>query len=128
MNMNMDNARAINSAAGVASQMPFTPKIAGSRSMVASMNTKEREKARIAETMPLESDVNIPLAKILNPMKNRAMLQMRFPVTANPYTGFSGRAKIDTNGFVAEIDTATVNTEITAIVFKLVDTSFFNFS
>ena len=52
--------------------------------MVISMNTKEREKARIAETMPLDNAVNIPLAKILKPIKNNARVQIRFPVTARP--------------------------------------------
>ena len=82
MNINADRARAISSAAGVASQMPFTPQIAGRISMVISINTKEREKARIAEMTPLDNAVNIPLAKILKPIKNSARVQIRFPVTA----------------------------------------------
>ena len=83
MNIHADRARAINSAAGVASQMPFTPKTAGRISIVISINTKEREKARIAETIPLDKAVNIPLAKILKPIKNSARVQIRFPVTAS---------------------------------------------
>ncbi len=107
--------------------MPFTPKMTGSASIVISINTKEREKARTAETMPLESAVNIPLAKILKPMKNKARVQMRFPVTANSYTGLSGRAKTDTSTFVAANETTTVTTEIAAITRKLTETSFFSF-
>ena len=82
-NINIDKANAISSAAGVASQIPVTPKRAGSISMVISMNTKEREKARIAETIPLDSAVNIPLVKILKPMKNSARVQIRFPAAAS---------------------------------------------
>lgn len=47
------------------------------------MNTKEREKARTAETRPLDRAVNMPLANTLKPMKTRAEEQMRFPVTAS---------------------------------------------
>ena len=83
MNIHADRAKAISSAAGVASQMPVTPKIAGRISMAISMNTKEREKARIAETIPLDSAVNIPLAKMLKPIKSSASVQIRFPVTAS---------------------------------------------
>ena len=83
--------------------------------MVTSMKTKEREKARIAETIPLDNAVNIPLAKMLNPIKNSASVQIRFPVTARPYTGLSGRAKMATSGFVAAKETTTVTTEMTAI-------------
>ena len=91
-NINIDKANAISSAAGVASQIPVTPKRAGSISMVISMNTKEREKARIAETIPLDSAVNIPLVKILKPMKNSARVQIRsmnWPCK-NGYQGLCG--------------------------------------
>ncbi len=77
-------ARAISSAAGVASQMPFTPSSTGRVSMVSIINTKEREKASTPETTPLDSAVNIPLAKMLKPIKSSATVQIRFPVTANP--------------------------------------------
>ena len=127
MNIHADRDNAMSSAAGVASQIPFTPKTAGRTSMVISMNTKEREKARIAETIPLDSAVNIPLAKILNPIKNSARVQIRFPVTARSWTGLSGLAKTDTKGLVAAKEAATVTREITAITFRLVETSFFNF-
>ena len=66
-----------------------------------SMNTKEREKARTAETTPLDRAVNMPLAKILKPMNSSAMVQIRLPVKARPYTGLSGRANTDTSGPVA---------------------------
>ena len=79
-----DRQTAINSAMGVASHIPVTPQTAGSISMAISMNTKDREKARMADTSPFDSAVNIPLAKMLNPMKINAKVQMRFPVTANP--------------------------------------------
>ena len=46
-NIYTDRSMAISSAAGVASQIPFTPRKAGSTSMVTSINTKEREKAKI---------------------------------------------------------------------------------
>lgn len=96
--------------------------------MVISINTKEREKARTAEIIPLDSAVNIPLAKILKPIKTRAKEQIRFPVTASSYTGLSGRAKTDTKGFVAIKENANVIREITAMTFRLVVTSFFNLS
>ena len=67
-----------------ASQIPVTPKTTGSRSIAISMNTNDLENARTAETTPLDSAVNAPLAKMLNPMKNRASVQSRFPVTARP--------------------------------------------
>ncbi len=82
-----DRIRAISSAAGVASQMPFTPKTAGSTSMAASMNTKDREKARMAEIEPFDNAVNIPLANMLKPIKSSTRVQIRFPVTARSYTG-----------------------------------------
>ena len=85
--MKADRATAISSAAGVASQMPFTPSNAGNMSMAIIINTKEREKARTAETPPLDKAVNSPLAKILKPIKRSAVTQIRFPVTASPYTG-----------------------------------------
>ncbi len=78
-----------------------------------SINTNDREKASLAETTPFDSAVNIPLAKILNPIKHSAMVQIRFPVTARSYTGLSGRAKTDTSGLVSAKDTATVIIEIT---------------
>ena len=127
-NMKTDNPSAISSAAGVASQTPFTPKNKGSTIIVINMNTKDLENARTAETTPLDNAVNIPLANILNPMNRSAMVHIRFPVTARPYTGLSGRANMDTNGFVSRKDAATVTSEIPAITFRLVVTSFFIFS
>ena len=62
--------------------MPLTPKIAGSTSIVISINTKDLENARMAEITPFDNAVNVPLAKILNPIKNSAMVQILFPVTA----------------------------------------------
>ena len=41
-----------------------------------SMNTKNLENARTTETTPFDSAVNSPLAKILNPIKRRAMVQI----------------------------------------------------
>lgn len=61
---------AIRSATGVASQIPWIPSRAGSTNMVMNINTKVREKANTADTIPLESAVNIPLIKILKPMIN----------------------------------------------------------
>lgn len=46
------------------------------------IKTNEREKARMADTMPLDRAVNIPLAKTLKPMNSNAIEQMRLPVTA----------------------------------------------
>ncbi len=73
---------AMNSAMGVASQIPVTPKRAGRISMAITVNTKVRENARTAEMIPLESAVNIPLAKILKPTKSNASEQIRLPTTA----------------------------------------------
>ena len=75
---------AINSVAGVASQIPITPKNAGRISMAIMVNTKVRKKASTAEIIPLESAANIPLAKMLNPTKSNASEQIRFPWTARP--------------------------------------------
>ena len=86
-NIKADNPRAISSAAGVASQIPFTPKNTGSTIIVISINTKDLEKAKTAETIPLESAVNIPLANILSPIKRRAIVHILFPVTAKSNTG-----------------------------------------
>lgn len=69
--------------------------------MVISMNTNDCENAETAEITPLDSAVNIPLTKILKPIKSNAMVQLLFPVTASSYTGLSGRAKIDTRGLVS---------------------------
>ena len=91
------------------------------------MNTKDLENAKIAETTPFDSAVNIPLAKILKPMKNNAIVQIRFPVTARLYTGLSGRANIDTNGFVRKKDVATIRIEILVITRMLIVISFFSF-
>ena len=93
-----------------------------------SMNTNDRENARTAETTPFDSAVNIPLAKILKPIKKRAIVQILFPVTARSYTGLSGRANTDTRGLVNIKEAATVTTEITAITFMLNATNFLNLS
>ena len=94
---------------------------------MASINTKDLEKARIAETIPLDSAVNMPLAKILKPIKNSAMVHILFPATASPYTGLSGRAKTETRGFDNTKEATTVIIEIAPITFRLMETSFFNF-
>lgn len=73
----------MNSATGVAIQTPCTPKNRGRMPIVMSMNTKERENASTAETLPLDKAVNMPLMKMLKPMKNRAIVHTRFPVTAS---------------------------------------------
>ena len=69
--MTADRTRAIISATGVASQIPLTPRTAGSTSIVISIKTKDLENARTAETAPLDSAVNIPLAKMLKPIKSK---------------------------------------------------------
>lgn len=96
--------------------------------MVMSINTKERENARIAEMIPLDSAVNIPLAKILNPIKSRARLQIWFPVMASSYTGLSGLVNMDTRGLVVVKESTTDAREIAAITFRLIEINFFNFS
>ncbi len=108
--------------------MPFTPRIKGSTIMVMSINTNDLENARTAETIPLDNAVNIPLAKMLNPIKHNAAVHIRFPVTASSCTGLSGLTNTDTRGLVSKQDAATVITEINAITFKLTSTSFFSFS
>ena len=64
--------------------------------MVININTNDLENASTAETNPFDNAVNIPLANILNPIKNNAIVQIRLPVTAKSYTGFSGRANTET--------------------------------
>ena len=100
----------------------------GSTIIVISIKTKDLANARTAETIPFDNAVNMPLAKILKPIKNNAMVQILFPVTASSYTGLSGRAKTPTSGLVRKKDRATVNTEMTAITFMLTATSFFSLS
>lgn len=126
--MKADRARAINSAAGVASQMPFTPRSIGNTIMVININTNDLENARMADTTPLDNAVNIPLAKILNPIKSKAIVHILFPDTASAYTGLSGRAKTDTSGLVSPKEAAAIIPEITAITLMLILTSFFSFS
>ncbi len=94
-NINMDKASAISSAAGVASQTPFTPNSAGRTSMAISMNTKEREKARTAEIIPLDNAVNIPLAKILKPIKNSAAPENTVHNGISEYTHHQTHQHID---------------------------------
>ena len=125
--MNADSISAISSAAGVASQIPFTPRSSGSTIMVISIKTNDLENASTAETIPFDNAVNIPLAKILNPIKKSATVQILFPVTASSYTGLSGRANTDTSGLVNIKEAATVIRQIHAITFRLVATSFFSF-
>ena len=117
---------AINSAAGVASQIPITSKNAGRISMAITVNTKVREKASTAEIIPLESAVNIPLAKMLNPTKSNASEQIRFPWTARSKTALPGLAKIDTKGSVTIRETITVATAIVPIIIRLVRINRFN--
>lgn len=124
----MDNASAISSATGVASQIPFTPKISGSTIIVISINTNDLANARTAETTPLDNAVNMPLANILKPIKKSAIVQILFPVTARSYTGLSGRAKTDTKGLVKRREAATVTREIPAITLMLTAANFFSFS
>ena len=73
---------AASSAIGFASHAPVTPSRAGRVNMAIIIKTNEREKARMADTMPLDRAVNIPLAKTLKPMNSNAIEQMRLPVTA----------------------------------------------
>ena len=116
------------SAAGVASHIPVTPNNKGRRSKHVTINTKDREKARTAETIPLFNAVNIPLEKILNPINNKAMLQILFPVTARSNTGSFGLAKILTRGFVIIKDVLKEIIDITPIILRLFRISFFSFS
>ena len=74
---------AISSAAGFASQIPVTPRRAGRARRQMIIKTKDLVKASTADTIPLFRAVNIPLAKILNPINKSAVVQMRFPVTAS---------------------------------------------
>lgn len=84
-NIKTDNASAIDSAAGVASQIPFTPKISGNTIIVISINTNDLENARTAEIIPLDNTVNIPLLRelevpvhaIQNFMKNRSAQSLK---------------------------------------------------
>lgn len=128
--MNIENANDIanNSANGVASHIPVTPNNNGKTNKQIIMKTKERENARIAEIIPLFNAVNIPLEKMLKPINNRAILQILFPITASSNTGLSGLAKIPTSGFVMNNDIIKEITDITAIIFKLILISFFNFT
>ena len=126
--MNVDNISAISSAAGVASQIPFTPKTAGNTSIITSINTKDLENANTAETIPLDNAVNIPLAKMLNPIKNSAIVQILFPVTARSYTGLPGLANTDTSCFVKRKDAAAISIEITPMTLRLTAISFLSFS
>lgn len=128
--MNIENANDIanNSANGVASHIPVTPNNNGKTNKQIIMKTKERENARIAEIIPLFNAVNIPLEKMLKPINNRAILQILFPITASSNTGLSGLAKIPTSGFVMSNDIIKEITDITAIIFKLILISFFNFT
>lgn len=125
--MKTDKASAISSAAGVANQIPFTSKSNGSTTMVISINTNDLENARTADTIPLDNAVNVPLAKILNPIKNNAIVHILFPVTAKSCTGLFGRANTDTNDLVDTKEAVTVITEINEITFKLMATSSFSF-
>ena len=50
--------------------------------MQATVNRKDREKASAAEAVPLDSAVNMLLAKTFSPTKSSAMEHRRFPVTA----------------------------------------------
>lgn len=74
---------ASSSAAGLASQIPVTPKRAGRARRQTIIKTKDLVKASTADTIPLFKAVNIPLEKILNPINKRAVVQIRFPVTAS---------------------------------------------
>ena len=96
--------------------------------MVISINTKDLEKARMAEMIPLDNAVNIPLAKMLKPIKNNAIVHILFPVTARPYTGLSGRANTDTSGLVRKKEAKAVTREIQAMILRLEAASFFSFS
>ena len=107
--------------------MPFTPRNTGSTSIVTNINTNDLENARTAEITPFDNAVNIPLAKILKPIKSNATVQILFPVTARLYTGLPGRANTATKGFVSIKERIAVITEITAIIFRLDATSFFLF-
>ena len=128
MNIETANNIANNSATGVASHIPVILNNNGNTNKDITINIKEREKAKIAEIIPLFKAVNMPLEKMLNPINNNAILQIRFPVTASSNTGLSGLAKILTSGFVIMRDTVKEISEITIIVFMLFRISFFNFA
>ena len=63
--------------------------------MAISMNTKEREKARTAEIIPLDNAVNIPLAKILKPIKNSAAPENTVHNGISEYTHHQTHQHID---------------------------------
>ena len=128
MNIKTADNIASNSATGVASHIPVTLNNNGNTNKDITINIKEREKAKIAEIIPLFKAVNIPLEKMLNPINNNAILQIRFPVTARSNTGLSGLVKILTSGFVITSDTVKEIMEITTIIFMLFRISFFNFA
>lgn len=119
MNINIDRQIAASSAAGVAIHTPVTPRSAGSTSIASTKNTKDLENASIAEINPFDSAVKSPLAKTLKPMKTSAAEQIRFPVTARAYTGFSGLANTDTKGSVTAREAISVTAAMVPIIFKL---------
>ena len=126
--MNADIPKAMISAAGVASHMPFSPKSRGRTSIVISINTNDLEKARTADTAPFDRAVNIPLAKILKPINKSAAVQIRFPLCSRPYTWLSGLENTDPCGSVNYREAAAVAAEMHAITFRLTKTSAFSFS
>lgn len=65
----MDRNIVRNSAAGTASQIPFTPMNFGRSKIFATIIPNVRTKEMIAEIFPLENAVNIEEAKILIPAK-----------------------------------------------------------
>ena len=77
------HAARITASSSAAGQIPVTPKRAGRARRQTIIKTKDLVKASTADTIPLFKAVNIPLEKILNPINKRAVVQIRFPVTAS---------------------------------------------
>ena len=72
-----------NSATGMASHTPVTPRIGGSAVSESRMNTNVRANEITAEVFPSESAVNSAEEKILNPLNKNARQKREKPSTAS---------------------------------------------
>lgn len=73
----------MNSATGTAIQTPVTPRKRGSIIRLITINTRVLENDTIADIFPLESAVNIPEEKILNPLNRKLYAKILNPTTAS---------------------------------------------
>lgn len=105
------STRVRNSATGIASHAPVTPRNRGRISRDSTINTSVRKNEIIADTLPLDNAVKKPEDVILIPLNRKLMAKIRKPASA--------RAKV--SGSWVKMDTSSVEVATAARVMRTDD-------